>query len=91
MAAVAFQDSQKTSINFSLSLEKSIDGDDDLSQRIQDFKYQNPEDVEELKRCIVDVLGEAERTAQERLDKKAVSLNSQIFTIFIDLRKKQKA
>lgn len=70
MASVGFQDSQKSSINFSLSLEN---GDDDLCQRIEEYKHQNPEDVEELKRCIHDVLGEAERTAQERLDKKAVS------------------
>lgn len=71
MASVGFQDSQKTSINFSLSLENG--DEDDLSQRIEEYKHQNPEDVEELKRCIHDVLGEAERTAQERLDKKAVS------------------
>lgn len=73
MAAVGFQGPQKSSINFALSLDKSCDGNDDLSQRIDEFKHQNPEDVEELKRCIQDVLGEAERTAQERVDKKAVS------------------
>lgn len=79
MAAVGFQAPQKSSINFALSLDKSCggscDGDDayDLSQRIEEFKNQNPEDVEELKRCIQDVLGEAEKTAQEKIDKKAVS------------------
>lgn len=73
MASVGFQDSQKSSMNFSLSLERSSDGEEDLSQRIEEYKQQNPEDVEELKRCIQDVLGEAERTAQERLDKKIVS------------------
>lgn len=71
MASVGFQDSQKTSINFSMSVDNG--DDDDLCQRIEEYKHQNPEDVEELKRCIHDVLGEAERTAQERLDKKAVS------------------
>lgn len=73
MASVGFQDSQKSSMNFSLSLDKSTDLDDDLSQRIEEYKNHNPDDVEELKRCIHDVLGEAERTAQERLDKRAVS------------------
>lgn len=73
MAAVGFQDSQKSSMNFSLSL-RSSEGDDELCQRIEEYKDQNPEDVEELKRCIQDVLGEAERTAQERLDKKLVSI-----------------
>lgn len=71
MASVGFQDSQKTSINYSMSVENG--DDDDLCQRIEEYKQSNPEDVEELKRCIHDVLGEAERTAQERLDKKAVS------------------
>jgi hypothetical protein len=82
MATVGFQQSQKSSINFSLSL--SQDGDD-LSQRIDEFKQSNPEDVEELKKCIADVLGEAEKTAQERLDQKAVSwhlrLNLPIFLL----------
>lgn len=73
MAAVGFQQTQKSSINFALSLDRSNDADDDLNQRIEEFKHQNPEDVEELKKCIQDVLGEAEKTAQERLDKKAVS------------------
>jgi hypothetical protein len=72
MSSVGFQ--EKSSINFALSLDKSCDGGDDLSQRIEDFKQQNPENVEELKRCIHDVLGEAERVAQERVDKKLVSL-----------------
>lgn len=72
MAAVGFQDSQKSSMNFSLSLDKSTD--DDLCQRIEEYKNDNPDEVEELKRCIHDVLGEAERTAQERLDKRAVSI-----------------
>lgn len=79
MSSVGFQDSQKSSINFELSLDKSCDAGDDLSQRIEEFKSQNPEDVEELKRCIQDVLGEAERTAQEKLDKKLVS--SRVFDI----------
>lgn len=79
MAAVGFQEPQKSSINFTLSLDKSCDGEDDLSQRIEEYKNQNPEDVEELKRCIQDVLGEAERTAQERLDKKTVS--SRVFDV----------
>lgn len=73
MASVGFQDSQKSSLNFELSLDKSMDGADDLCQRVEDYKHQNPGDVEELKKCIQDVLGEAERTAQERLDKKLVS------------------
>lgn len=73
MAAVGFQDSQKSSMNFSLSLDKSSDANDDLCQRIEEYKNHNPDDVEELKKCIHDVLGEAERTAQERLDKKEVS------------------
>lgn len=73
MATVGFQQPQKSSINFALSLDKSMDADDDLNQRIEEFKHQNPEDVEELKKCIQDVLGEAEKTAQERIDKKAVS------------------
>lgn len=73
MAAVGFQDSQKSSMNFSLSLERSMDTADDLNQRIEEYKHQNPEDVEELKKCIQDVLGEAEIMAQEKLDKKAVS------------------
>lgn len=73
MAAVGIQDSQKSSMNFSLSLDKSIDAGDDLCQRIEEYKTHNPDDVEELKKCIHDVLGEAERTAQERLDKKEVS------------------
>jgi hypothetical protein len=73
MATVGFQASQKSSFSFPTSLDKSTDGGDDLSQRIEDFKHQNPEDVEELKKCIQDVLGEAEKTAQEKLDKKAVS------------------
>ena len=72
MAAVGFATPPKSSINFALSLEKSTDESDDLSQRIEEFKHQNPEDVEELKRCIQDVLGEAERTAQEKIDKRAV-------------------
>lgn len=78
MATVGFQAPRKSSIKFELSLDKSCGDDDgedayDLSQRIEDFKNQNPEDVEELKRCIQDVLGEAEKTAQEKIDKKAVS------------------
>lgn len=73
MAAVGFQDSQKSSINFSLSLEGSTDAGDDLNHRIEEYKHQNPEDVEDLKKCIQDVLGEAEKTAQERLEKRAVS------------------
>lgn len=75
MAAVGFQQSQKSSFNYSLSLDPSADAGDDLSQRIDEYKHQNPEDVEELKKCIQDVLGEAERTAQERLDRKAVSVS----------------
>lgn len=75
MAAVGFQQSQKSSINYSLSLDPSTDAGDDLNQRIDEYKHQNPEDVEELKKCIQDVLGEAERTAQERLDRKAVSVS----------------
>ncbi|CRK90096.1 CLUMA_CG003814, isoform A [Clunio marinus] len=70
MAAVGFQQTQKSSINFALSLDKSTDVDNDLSQRIEEFKHQNPEEVEELKKCIQEVLGEAEKTAQERLEKK---------------------
>lgn len=81
MAAVGFQQSQQSSINFSLSLDKSTDAGDDLHQRIEDFKHQNPEDVDELKKCIQDVLGEAEKTAQERLDKKAVSWALPLFVV----------
>lgn len=75
MASVGFQEPekpQKSSINFSLPLDSMDEGDDDLAQRIEDFKYHNPEEVDELRRCIGDVLAEAEKTAQERLDRKAV-------------------
>lgn len=78
MAAVGFQEPekpQKSAINFSLPLDSMDEGDDDLNQRIDDFKYHNPEEVEELKKCIQDVLSEAEKTAQERLDMKAVIKN----------------
>lgn len=70
--------SVKASINFATpagSVEEEEEEEfyeDDLDQRIEDFKFHNAEDVEELKKCIHDVLGEAERIAQERLDKKAV-------------------
>jgi hypothetical protein len=75
MASVGFQEPekpQKSSINFSLPLDSMDEVDDDLTQRIEDFKYHNPEEVDELRRCIGDVLAEAENTAQERLDRKAV-------------------
>lgn len=72
MSTVGFQDSQKS---FSLSLEKTADGKDELLKKVLDYKYHNPEDVEELKKFIQDVLGEAESTAQERLDK-MVSIRS---------------
>jgi hypothetical protein len=79
MASVGFQLPEKTpAINFAYSLDPSTtsmdEEDDDLSQRIEAFKQQNPQDVEELKRCIQEVLGEAERQAQDKLDQKAVSL-----------------
>lgn len=76
MASVGFAEPekpQKASLNFSLPLDSMDEDDDDLTQRIEDFKYHNPEEVEELKRCLQEVLSEAERTAQERLDRKAVS------------------
>lgn len=75
MASVGFQEPekpQKSSINFSLPIDSVDEGDGDLTQRIEEFKYHNPEEVEELKRCIAEVLVEAEKTAQERLDRKAV-------------------
>jgi hypothetical protein len=56
---------QNRSINFSSSQQ-------DLSQRIEDFHNERPEDVEELRNYIQGVLEEAETTAQERLDIKAV-------------------
>jgi hypothetical protein len=58
---------RERSINFSSSQQ-------DLSQRIEDFHSQRPEDVEELRNYIQGVLEEAETTAQERLDIKAVSV-----------------
>lgn len=79
MASVGFQLPEKTSsVNFACaSFPPSIDYDDDyeddLGMRIEEFKQQNPLDVEELKRCIQEVLNEAERQAQEKLDAKAVS------------------
>jgi hypothetical protein len=79
MATVGFQEPQKPhkSACFALppdSVDEGDEGDYDLSQRIEDFKNYNPEEVEELRKCIQDVLNEAELTAQERLDKKAVNL-----------------
>lgn len=76
MASVGFQEpSRKASINFHLPLNELDDeSPDDLSQRIEDFKCHNPETVDELKKCIQDVLGEAEKTAQEKIDKKAVGV-----------------
>jgi len=75
--SVGFQLPEKTpAVNFAYSLDPSttsIDEEDDLSQRIEAFKHQNPQDVEELKRCIQEVLGEAEKQAQDKLDEKAVS------------------
>jgi len=73
MASVGFQEPHKSSINFALSVDSRNDESDDLRERIEDFKASNPEDVEELKKCIQDVLCEAEKTTQERLEKKAVS------------------
>lgn len=78
MSSVGFKEPEKAkaSINFATpaaSMEDDEDYDDDLGQRIEDFKFDNPEDVEELKKCIQDVMVEAERIAQERLDQKAVS------------------
>lgn len=86
MTSVGFREPErpvKAAINFATpvgSVEDDEDEyyEDDLDQRIEDFKFHNPEDVEELKRCIHDVLGEAERIAQERLDKRIVSLFSLI-------------
>lgn len=85
MASVGFQEPekpQKSSINFSLPLDSMDDDDgnecDDLTQRIEEFKYHNPEEVEELKKCIQEVLSEAENTAQERLDKKEVRIHKHI-------------
>lgn len=80
MSSVGFREPErpvKASINFATPAESLEEDyyDDDLDQRIEDFKYHNPEDVEELRKCIHDVLNEAERIAQERLDKKAVSGN----------------
>lgn len=80
MASVGFREPEKAvkaSINFatpaaSVEEEEDYDDDDDLVIRIEDFKYSNPDDVDELKKCIQDVLVEAERIAQERLDQKAV-------------------
>lgn len=81
MASVGFREPEKSvkvSINFatpaaSMEEEEDDEYEDDLEQRIQEYKFDNAEDVEELKRCIQDVMNEAERIAQERLDTKAVS------------------
>lgn len=79
MASVGFREPEKpvkASINFATPAE-SLEEDyyeDDLQQRIEDFKFDNADDVEELRKCIHEVLSEAERIAQERLDKKAVSM-----------------
>ena len=79
MASVGFREPEKpmkASINFATpaeSLEEEYDDEYDLEQRIEDFKFHNGESVEELRKCINDVLNEAERIAQERLDKKVVS------------------
>lgn len=84
MASVGFREpekSVKTSINFATpaaSMEEDDDYEDDLEQRIEEYKFDNAEDVEELKRCIQDVMNEAERIAQERLDTKAVSRLSEL-------------
>ena len=78
MASVGFKEPEKphkASLNFSLPLDSMDEGDDDLTQRIEDFKYHNPDDVDELRKCIQEVLSEAEKTVQERLDRKAVSHN----------------
>jgi hypothetical protein len=76
MTTVGFQEPakpQKASINFTLALDSMDDeNEDDLAQRIEDFKNDNPDEVDELKRCVAEVLEEAEKTAQDRLDRKAV-------------------
>ncbi|CAG9808329.1 unnamed protein product [Chironomus riparius] len=74
MASVGFKEPEKphkASLNFSLPLDSMDEGDDDLNQRIEDFKYHNKDDVDELRKCIHEVLCEAEKTVQERLDRKA--------------------
>jgi hypothetical protein len=85
MASVGFREPEKAvkaSINFATpaaSVEEEEDyDDDDLDVRIEDFKFHNPDEVDELKKCIQDVLVEAERIAQERLDQKAVIMSFHI-------------
>lgn len=87
MASVGFKEPEKphkASLNFSLPLDSMDEGDDDLNQRIEDFKYHNPDDVDELRKCIQEVLCEAEKTVQDRLDRKAVSLKF-IFLHTVDI------
>lgn len=65
----------------------------DLNQKIEEFKSKNPEQVDELKLFLQEVLMEAEQVAQVRIDKKHVNIKSypthihtqteSIFSIFI--------
>lgn len=46
----------------------------DLNQKIEEFKTKNPEQVDELKLFLKEVLMEAEQVAQVRIDKKHVNI-----------------
>ena len=48
----------------------------DLNQKIEEFKSKNPEQVDELKLFLKEVLMEAEQVAQVRIDKKHVNIKS---------------
>lgn len=77
MASVGFREPErhvKSSINFATPAASMDSFEDDLEIRIEEYKFDNAADVEELRKCIHEVLNEAERIAQERLDKKAVSM-----------------
>lgn len=51
----------------------------DLNQKIEEFKSKNPEQVDELKLFLQEVLMEAEQVAQVRIDKKHVNIKSYFF------------
>lgn len=51
----------------------------DLNQKIEEFKCKNPEQVDELKLLLKEVLMEAEQVAQVRIDKKHVNIKSYRF------------
>lgn len=53
----------------------------DLNQKIEEFKSKNPEQVDELKLFLKEVLMEAEQVAQVRIDKKHVNIKSYRFIV----------